>query len=92
VKALLIIATLADFGLAALLIGISGFIFGGGHEGMHGAPWPAIGWGVAFVACFAAPLAGFALFRRGQDGLGALIGWLPPIAGLALAFAPINPY
>ncbi len=73
-KALLIIATVVDLALAALLIAVSGFIFGGGPEGLRGALGPAAGWGPAFVACLAAPPVGFALYRRGEDGWGALVG------------------
>ncbi len=91
-KALLIAATVADLGLAALLIAVSGFIFGGGPEGQGGALPSAAAWSAAFLACLAAPPAGFVLYRRGQDGWGVVIGWLPPIAAVVVAFAPINPY
>lgn len=85
---LLIIASVIDLALAALLVGISGFIFGGGPEGMNGSLWPAIGWGAAFASCFIAPLAGVVILRRGKAGLGAFIAWLPAIGGLLLAFGP----
>lgn len=91
-KAMLVLATVADLALAALLIGVSGFVFGGGPEGMRGEFWAATGWIAAFVICLAAPVIGFLLMRRAQPALGVLVGWLPPIAGVAITFAPINPY
>jgi len=92
VKALLVIATVIDLALAALLIAVSGFIFGGGPEGLRGAMGSAVAWSTAFLACLAAPTASFMLHRRGKDGWGVLVGWLPPVAALVLAVAPINPY
>lgn len=91
-KAILVLGTLVDLALAALLIGISGFIFGSGPEGMDGALWSAVAWSVALAACLGMPIAGMVLFRRGHPGFGAFIGWLPAIIGAVLAFAPINPY
>lgn len=91
-KVVLILGTLVDLGLAALLIGISGFIFGSGPEGMNGAIWPALAWSVALLACLGMPIAGMVLIRRGHAGFGAFISWLPAIIGAMLAFAPINPY
>lgn len=91
-KAMLILGTLVDLALAALLIGVSGFIFGSGPEGMDGAIWSAIAWTGALVACLGMPIAGTVLFRRGRPGFGAFISWLPAIIGAVLAFARINPY
>ena len=91
-KVMLVLGTLVDLALAALLIGISGFIFGSGPEGMNGAIWPAITWSVGLIACLGLPIAGMMLLRRGHQGFGVFISWLPPIIGGVLAFAPINPY
>ncbi len=85
---LLILASVIDLALAALLIAISGFIFGGGPEGMNGSLWPAIGWSAAFASCFIAPIVGMIVLRRGKAGLGVFIAWLPAIGGLVLAFGP----
>jgi hypothetical protein len=88
---LLVLATIADLGLAALLIGVSGFIFGGGPESMHGPTVLAAAWIAMIVGCFAAPAIGFVLRARGRRDLGALIAWLPPVAGVAALAFP-HPY
>lgn len=90
-KALLTIATVADFALAALLIGVSGFLFGSGPESMHGGGLALAGYIAAVIACIAAPFVGFAFNRRGRSGLGLTIAWLPP-AGFAVALAVPPPY
>jgi hypothetical protein len=84
--ALLVLATVADFGLAVLLIAISGFVFGG-PEGLRGDPASVAAWLGALVACLAAPAIGFLLRRRGYAGPGVLVAWLPPIVALGMAFA-----
>ncbi|MFI5001194.1 MAG: hypothetical protein ACHQK9_15060 [Reyranellales bacterium] len=91
-KVMLALAVAADLVLAALLIGLSGFILGGGPEGMHGATGVAIGWALAFVACLAAPVIGFLLVRRARPGLGAFIAWIPPIGTVIFFSLPIHPY
>ncbi|MBS0520369.1 MAG: hypothetical protein JSR90_16870 [Proteobacteria bacterium] len=89
---MLILAAAADLGLAALLVGVSGFIFGGGPEGMNGETGAAIAWTAAFVATLLAPLLGFFLLRRRHPGLGVLVASLPPIGAVFLAFLPLHPY
>ena len=91
-KVVLILAVVADFTLAALLILISGFIFGDGPEGMKGETGAVLVWVVAFVVTLAAPIAGFVLFRRQHRGLGALVAWVPPVGSAIFASLPINPY
>ena len=91
-KVMLILAAVADLALAALLILISGFIFGNGPEGMKGETGAVLIWVLAFVVTLAAPIAGFVLFRRQRRGLGALIAWMPPVGGVIFASLPINPY
>lgn len=91
-KVVLILAAVADLALAALLIFISGFIFGGGPEGMKGETGAVIVWAAALVVAVAAPIAGFALLRHERPGLGALIAWVPPVGGALFASLPINPY
>lgn len=91
-KGMLILAAAADLGLAALLVGVSGFIFGGGPEGMNGETGAAIAWTAAFVATLLAPLLGFFLLRRRHPGLGVLVAWLPPIGAAIFLAIPFNPY
>ncbi|HEY6981274.1 hypothetical protein [Reyranella sp.] len=91
-KVMLVLAAVVDLGLAALLIGVSGFIFGGGPEGMKGETGAVIVWVVALAATLAAPVAGFALLGRQRPGLGALVAWAPPIGGALFSSLPFNPY
>jgi len=92
---LLVLATVVDLALAALLIGVSGFFFGGGPEGMHGTFWPVAGWTAMFIACLVGSVAGFFFNARGNArgkiGTGLLVAWLPP-AGALLALTIPAPY
>ena len=63
---LLIIAAIVDVALAALLIGVSGFLFGSGPESMHGGTLLTAAYAAAVIACMAAPVAGFILNARGK--------------------------
>ena len=87
----LIVATIVDLALAALLIGVSGFIFGSGPESTHGGTLLQVAYAGFVIACVALPIAGFILHRRGKTGLGILLAWLPP-AGALLALAIPAPY
>lgn len=90
-KAFLIIAAIADWALAALLIVVSGFMFGGGPESMHGGNWLLAAYSAAVIACVAAPIAGFILNRFGKSGVALTVAWLPPAVGL-IALAWPAPY
>jgi hypothetical protein len=61
VKFLLVVATVADGAPAALMVGVSGFFFGGGPESMRAGALAAAAYFVAVVACLAAPVVGFIL-------------------------------
>jgi hypothetical protein len=88
---LLIVAALADLALAALLIGVSGFLFGSGPQSMHGGALPMAAYTAAVVACIAAPVAGFVFNARGKSGLALGLAWMPP-AGALVAFMVPAPY
>lgn len=88
---LLAVATVIDLALAALLIGVSGFLFGTGPESMHGGVLLAVAYAAAVVVCLVAPVAGFFLHRRGKTGPGLALAWLPP-AGALVAMAVPAPY
>ena len=90
-KALLILGAIVDVALAALLIGVSGFLFGSGPESMHGGAGFAIGYGAAVLACLAAPIVGFFFQRAGSVVAGVIVGWVPPFGAL-LALAIPAPY
>jgi hypothetical protein len=86
-KIIYAIAVVADLALAVLLVTLSGFIFGGGPEGMHGEAGAAIAWWVGLIPTLAAPILGFLLLRRGRPGVGVLIAWAPVV--IALLFVSI---
>jgi hypothetical protein len=90
VKAVLVVGTIADLGLAALLIAGSGFIFGGGPESMHAGASLGSAYIAAIIGCLTAPVAGIMFSRRGKTTPGLLLAWTPP-AGALLALA-IPPY
>ena len=75
-KLFLVLATVANGVLAALLVGVSGFLFGGGPESMHAGALAAAGYVLAVIACLVAPIVGFVLNRRGKTGAGVAAAWL----------------
>ena len=91
VIALLVLATLVDLALAALMIGVSGFLFGSGPESAHGGTLLAAAYTAGVIACVAAPIAGFIFNRRGKTGAGMLVAWLP-VLGALVALAIPAPY
>ena len=88
--ALLILAAIADLGLAGLLLALSGFFFDG-PEGANGEPTAVAAWIAMLAACIIAPVVGFVLRSRGRVGLGVLIAWLPPAGALLLATGMLDP-
>lgn len=91
VKFLLVIATVVDGALAALLIAVSGFWFGGGPESMHAGALAGVAFIAGVIACLAAPVLGFILNKRGKAGLALSMAWLPA-AGALLALMIPAPY
>jgi len=84
----LVVAALADIALAALLIGVSGFLFGGGPQSMHGGALLMAAYAAAIVACIAAPVAGFVFNTRGRSGLALGLAWMPPAGALVALMVP----
>ena len=91
VIAILLLATLVDLALAALMIGVSGFLFGSGPESAHGGTFLAAAYTAGVIACVAAPIAGFVFNRRGKTRAGVLVAWLP-VLGTLVALAIPAPY
>ena len=87
-KVLLVVAAVVDLALAALLIGVSGFLFGGGPESMHAGTLAVAAYVAAVLACVAAPVAGFIMNRNGRSGFGLLVAWLPPAGALGASMMP----
>jgi hypothetical protein len=82
--ALLVIATVADLGLAALLVAVSGFIVGGGPEASNNLASTAA-WAGALAGCLVAPAVGFILRRRGFPCAGTTVALVPAMLGLIMA-------
>jgi len=89
ILAILIVATIVA--LAALPIGVSGFMFGSGPESTHSGALLQVAYTGFVIACVALPIAGFILHRRGKTGLGIALAWLP-LVGALLALAIPAPY
>jgi hypothetical protein len=87
-KLLLVLAAIVDVGLAALLVGVSGFLFGSGPESMHGGMGFAAAYAAGVIACLAAPVAGFIFNAVGKPGAGQFLAWLPEAAGLLALVVP----
>jgi hypothetical protein len=87
-KFLLAVAAVADVALAALLIGVSGFLFGGGPQSMHGGALMMAAYTAAIVLCLATPIAGFVCNRKGKPGLALTLAWLPPAGAVVALMAP----
>jgi hypothetical protein len=83
---LLVVATVVDGALAALLIGVSGFWLGGGPESAHAGALAAVI--AAVVACLAAPIAGFVFNKRSKTGLALAVAWLPAAGALLVLMMP----
>jgi len=90
-KLILVLAAMVDLGLAALMIGVSGFLFGAGPESMHGSGFLIAAYTAGVIACLVAPIAGFIFNARGKPGAGLLAAWLPP-GGALVALAIPAPY
>jgi hypothetical protein len=84
----LILATLADLALAALLIGVSGFLFGGGPESAHAGSLALVAFIAAVLLCIAAPAMGFVLRARGKQAVGLILAWVPPLGAVAAMIIP----
>lgn len=85
---LLVVATVVDGALAALLIGVSGFWLGGGPESAHAGVLAAVAFIAAVVACLAAPIAGFVFNKRSKTGLALAVAWLPAAGALLVLMMP----
>jgi len=88
--AALVIATLADLGLAVLLVAVSGFMLQGLHN--SGPVMPDAALFVAYVAlCFVAPVAAWILRARSvSPGLVLSTAYAPLLlAALVLAAEPL---
>ena len=88
---LLVLGAIVDLLLAALLVGVSGFVFEG-PEGGHGEITGVLMWSFGLLMCLGCPVAGFVLRAQRRPGGGAAVAWLPPLGALLVMFFPYHPY
>ncbi len=87
-KILLVLATIVDLAIAALLIGISGFLFGTGPESYHGGIWFAAAYMAAIIGCAVAPATGFILNAGQKHNAAQIVAWLPAVVAFAVLLIP----
>ena len=87
-KAFLVLATVIDLAIAALLVAVSGFLFGSGPESLHGSPAASVVYAAGIAACVAAPIGGLVLNGIGRVWPGQLVAWLPPVGALVAVLVP----
>ena len=73
VRAVLIIVAIVDVALAALMIAVSGLLFGSGPESTHGGGLLTAAYAAGVITCVAAPIVGFVFNGRGKTGAGVLV-------------------
>ncbi|MGE0564593.1 MAG: hypothetical protein AB7O50_08780 [Pseudolabrys sp.] len=88
-KALLVIATVLDLALAALLIGVSGFLFGGGPNAMKADALTTIVFVGAVIGCVVLPIIAFIINKKGKAGAAQLVAWLPVVVGFLVLVVPV---
>jgi hypothetical protein len=84
----LVLATIVDLAIAALLIGVSGFVFGSGPESYHGGTLFAAAYIAAVIACVVAPATGFILNAAAKPGPAQIVAWLPAVITLVVLVIP----
>jgi hypothetical protein len=87
-KVFLVLATIVDLAIAALLIGVSGFVFGGGPESSHEGIVFAAAYSAAVIACVVAPATGFLLNAGAKHGAAQIVAWLPAAVALVVLVIP----
>jgi|KBSMisStandDraft_5_1062788.scaffolds.fasta_scaffold181188_2 hypothetical protein len=78
----LIVLTIVDLALAALVIAVSGFLVGSGPESMHGGATIEAALVALVASCVLAPIVGFAMRSFGRP-VGGILVTLLPLAGAA---------
>ena len=84
----LVLATIADLAIAALLIGVSGFLFGSGPESAHEGPAFMAAYMAAIIACVVAPTTGFILNAASKHHVAQVIAWLPAAVAFVVLAVP----
>ncbi len=87
-KVSLVLATIIDLAIAALLVAVSGFLFGTGPESLRASGAVEVIYAAGIMACVAAPIAGFALNGSGRTAPGQFVAWLPVVGAMVALVAP----
>lgn len=85
----LVIAAVLDIALAVLLIGVSGFVIGGGPNAMAANTLTSVLYIGAVIACIALPIAAFIVNAKGKSGAAQFAAWLPAVAGFVVLVLPL---
>jgi hypothetical protein len=88
-KILIVIAAVADLAIAALLIGVSGFIFAGGPNAGTADTLTAVLYVGAVVGCIALPIVALLLSRKGKTGPALIAAFAPAAVGFLVLLAPV---
>ena len=84
----LALAAIIDLAIAALLVGVSGFVFGSGPESYHGGTLFAVAYIGAVIACIIAPATGFILKAAAKHDAAQAVAWLPVVIALVVLVIP----
>lgn len=87
-KVSLALATVIDLAIAALLVAVSGFLFGTGPESLRYSGGVQAVYAAGIMACVAAPIAGFMLNGSGRVVPAQFVAWLPVLGALAALIMP----
>ena len=87
-KVCLVLAGIVGIAIIALLIGVSGFVFGSGPESYHGGMVFMGASIAAVIACIIAPATGFILNAAPKPGLAQVVAWLPAATALVVLVIP----
>ena len=87
-KVSLVLATIVDLAIAALLVAVSGFLFGSGPESLRASGGVEVVYAAGIIACVAAPIAGFVLNGIGRVVPAQFVAWLPSVGALAAVIVP----
>ena len=87
-KVFLGVAAVIDLAIAALLVAVSGFLFGSGPESLRASGGVEVIYAAGIMACVVAAIAGFVLNGSGRVAPAQFVAWLPVVGALAALVLP----
>jgi hypothetical protein len=87
-KVFLALAAIIDLAITALLVGVSGFVFGSGPESYRGGILFTVAYIAAVIACIIAPATGFILETAAKHNAAQAVAWLPVLIALVVLVIP----